>query len=84
MPTASRRLRRAKCHISDRLFMPFMNGADFIRACRASKNKSFLNAKQAEQCIDSIADEAVDDGLTGGHGSGFGCVCHVSFSMICR
>ena len=43
-----------------------------------------LNAKQAEQCIDSIADEAVDDGLTGDHGSGFGCVCHVSFSMICR
>ena len=65
--------------------MPCMNGADFIRASvQGIEEQIVLNARQAEQCIDSIADEAVDDGLTGGHGSGFGCVCHVSFSMICR
>ena len=43
-----------------------------------------LNARQADQRIDSIADEAVDDGFTGGDGSDFDCICYVSFPMICR
>ena len=44
--------------------MPCMNGADFIRASvQGIEEQIVLNARQAEQCIDSIADEAVDDGF---------------------